>query len=65
VAELAEHPAAVGVAVSVGVEVADGVGELVGSGFGMRKHPLSSNAALLATTANSATGTSRGAMRQS
>jgi hypothetical protein len=79
VAELAGHPApvavAVAVAVGVGVElggagvfvVSVGGGALVGAGDGdgIRKQPLSSSAALLATTANSAMGMSRCDMSQS
>jgi hypothetical protein len=76
VAEFAAHPAAVGmpVLVAVGVDDADGVvilmdsvggGGPVGDGDGMRKQPLSRSAALLATTANRARGTSRCDMSQS
>jgi hypothetical protein len=77
VAELAGHPAALGVLLLVDVGVALGVaGEFVvsvgggalvgvGEGDGMRKQPLSSSAALLATTAKSAIGTSRCDMSQS
>jgi hypothetical protein len=72
VAELGAHPAvpveliAVGVTLGVVEGVAEGVetgGALVavgdGVGDGIRKQPARSVAALLATTANSAIGTSR------
>jgi hypothetical protein len=79
VAELAAHAAAV--AVPVGVGMGTGVAVWLGTGLvvdvagagvsvscgvtGMRKHPLRRSAVLLATTANSASGTSRVDMPQS
>jgi hypothetical protein len=76
VAEFGAHPAVPVELMAVGVTlgVADGVLELVeiggapvavGVGDGMRKHPLSRSALLLAITANSAIGTSRCDMSQS